>query len=527
MNPISKQDLFVSSHSFRHVGDEYKAIDKNALYDSCLPASPKKMFLAQRVGLTGIMNESCVYLDYPPGRGKSRMAIEAIRHLVRGSRGIHKVLVLVMNDAGVEGWKEQFDEYGPELKVSYLSSRIRSERHQQVMEFSGNVLVVTYPSLLSIMCSLPIGGKTRKHRQVDMQKAVGFSALFDMVVFDEAREIGNPSALRFQLCSILSRNKKKRVCMSATPFSRDPAPLWSQGFVLDEGKTFGNNFFAFRSIFYRRINVRWGNGIDYQYNHRFNPHLNRLFSNLAISYNPDECDIDMPEVTSAVLPIPQSEDVKQYSRLVASGIRAIHKSGYDKALIENVYMTQRRLASAFIRDVENGIGGQFVPVDVDFSDSPKMDTLIPLIQDCIRTGKMIIYVHFIHSGQRIAQQLKKLGIEYAEMYGDSHKNQEYVRFRDVPDVKVMIAHPKSGGVGLNLQFAPYMVFYEIPDSPDVYYQALHRSIRAGSSNHVFVWHFLTTGSCEPKIWKWLQAGKDAWHEILNHPKEFLEGISSD
>ena len=519
---LSRADLFVAAHSFRDLGGSYKIMEKSDLMDSCLPSSPKKMYDCQRVGMTAIVSEPHVYLDYPPGTGKTRIGIEAVRHLIRAKK-VRSVLVVTINSASALGWKDQLEEYSPELECSVLSANSRENRRKEVLDFSGQVMVVTYSSLLSIMCK---ASSDKRGRQIDEDAARGFSGLFDMVLFDEAREIGNPDTLRFRLCCILADKKVRRVAMSATPFSKDPTPLWSQSFVLDGGRTMGSNFFAFRNVFYRRINVRWGNGIDYKYNSTFNKHLKTLFSNLCVKYDLAECEIDMPEVVSTNLLVEQSKEYEKYGELMDEGRRAIFNSGFsDLSAIENWYLVQRRLASSFIREVEVLDNLKPVVHDIDFPTNPKLDVLMPIVEDCVRNGKMILYVNFIHSGDVVCKALDKLGITYAKMYGDSNKNEEYLKFKNNPQTRVLVTHPRSGGVSLNLQFANYMAFYELPESPDLYYQAVHRAIRIGGKSHVFIWHTLVENSIEVEIMRYLQEGKNLWKEILDHPEKLVGLLS--
>ncbi len=66
---------------------------------------------------------------------------------------------------------------------------------------------------------------------------------------------------------------------------------------------------------------------------------------------------------------------------------------------------------------------------------------------------------------------------------------------------MLVVNIASGGEGLNLQDANFVLFYEPVDRPDVYRQALKRCHRTGQKKHVYIYQFLTKNTVEDKIFK--------------------------
>ncbi|MDA3834559.1 MAG: hypothetical protein PF495_14330, partial [Spirochaetales bacterium] len=90
---------------------------------------------------------------------------------------------------------------------------------------------------------------------------------------------------------------------------------------------------------------------------------------------------------------------------------------------------------------------------------------------------------------------------YGGKLGGTGKNNKYIReFLDDPNVKYMVASPKSIGIGLNLQSAcRYILFMETPLTSNEFNQAYQRVVRSGQDMKCTVKFAVATGTIQEKI----------------------------
>jgi len=78
-------------------------------------------------------------------------------------------------------------------------------------------------------------------------KASPFNALW----IDESTKFKSHDSKRFDLLVDMLPLFKRRHIMTGTPSPRNLLDLWSQMYLLDEGKTLGNNFYKFRKKYFK------------------------------------------------------------------------------------------------------------------------------------------------------------------------------------------------------------------------------------------------------------------------------------
>jgi SNF2 family DNA or RNA helicase len=99
---------------------------------------------------------------------------------------------------------------------------------------------------------------------------------------------------------------------------------------------------------------------------------------------------------------------------------------------------------------------------------------------------VIVWAVFRENYERIRKVCHKLKAGYVELHGDvaEGKRQENIhKFNNDDEVRVLIGHPGSGGIGVNLIAASYAVFYSRTFSLEHSVQAEARNYRGGSDIH--------------------------------------------
>lgn len=129
-----------------------------------------------------------------------------------------------------------------------------------------------------------------------------------------------------------------------------------------------------------------------------------------------------------------------------------------------------------------------------YKNTPKDEVLIEMLESMVPQNKVLLWACWRENYVRLAAILKKLGIQFVEVHGaisDSKKRKNVQAFKTDPAISVMLGHPGSGGIGLNLTVAQYSIFYSRTFSLEHYLQARARNHRGGAkeAGHTSITHY--------------------------------------
>jgi SNF2 family DNA or RNA helicase len=115
--------------------------------------------------------------------------------------------------------------------------------------------------------------------------------------------------------------------------------------------------------------------------------------------------------------------------------------------------------------------------------------------------------------------LKKLKERFPEAQELSDSNLDMWR---AGKIKIMLAHPQSGGIGLNLQCnegqIAQVVWYDLPWSSENYIQANARVYRQGQEKPVIIHHILLGGTIDEQVVKVLDGKISGQDALMNELK---------
>lgn len=138
-------------------------------------------------------------------------------------------------------------------------------------------------------------------------------------------------------------------------------------------------------------------------------------------------------------------------------------------------------------------------------------------------NKVIVFSYFTSTVEFLKQQYADLNP--AVINGSSGNKDKAVRkFLDDPTCRIIIINWLSGGAGLNLQIANYMLFYEQPTVPQHAIQAIARSHRGGQDKAVNVVFFKVKGTLMAKSLKQLLDKDRQVNEVVRDKHEMLHEL---
>ena len=190
-----------------------------------------------------------------------------------------------------------------------------------------------------------------------------------------------------------------------------------------------------------------------------------------------------------------------------------HRALYQKLVRERVLEVNGKVIDAVLAQSLRMKCLQIVTTPEDFTDDTKIDnsvkaTLLELVDDLgVKNNdlgepsqeKVVVFANFRRSVEAIASWFPDL---YPALIYGGHPNhdKERTRFLEDPKCRMLIANPRAGGVGLNLQsVCRYVIFAEPTSVPGEFKQASERVYRSGQTRVVSMWILKALGTISPKL----------------------------
>lgn len=417
----------------------------------------------------------CGGLFFDVGTGKTCCAINILRHKYSQHKRLLRTLVLGPPII-IENWRREFFVHSNIKEKDVLSlygpgkDRYRKfmlNAYETILDEvvpSSKIFITNYEALL----------------MKDLYSAI-LKWKPEAIIFDESHKLKNPTSKRTKKAIELSQTAAYRFILTGTPVLNSPMDLFSQFLVMDRGETFGKNFFAFRGTYFVDKNA----GMPTQ---RYFPNwvirqgaleeMNKKMRRLASVAKKKDC-LSLPPYIQTTIKVPMlPEQAKMYKDMKKDFVAFIE----GKEVVATMAMTKAlrlmQIASGFAKDVEGK--------EHSLGVTPKMEALEELLETITVDNKVIIWAVWKENYGQIRSVCEKLKIRSVELTGDTPANKRFEivdDFNNNPETKVLIGHPGSGGVGVNLIAASYSIFYSRTFSLEHSLQAEARNYRGGSEIH--------------------------------------------
>ncbi|OUM63433.1 hypothetical protein PIROE2DRAFT_43390, partial [Piromyces sp. E2] len=144
----------------------------------------------------------------------------------------------------------------------------------------------------------------------------------------------------------------------------------------------------------------------------------------------------------------------------------------------------------------------FNEVDSD-SVNVKVNRLLnDLLRDRQMNDKSIVFSQWTKVFDLLDGHLKKANINYVRLDGQMSRikrNESIQKFKNDPNISVMLISLKAGGLGLTLTVASRVYLFEPHFNPAAENQAIDRVHRLGQVKPVFVYHYIIENTIEENI----------------------------
>lgn len=479
-------------HTFRKMVKNFKTIS-DADYE--VPGSLKRVMRGyQKNGFKWLKTlESCQFggiLADDMGLGKT---IQAISFLLSAKN--EGVTTLVVAPASlVFNWGEEFQRFGPELKVQLITGD-QQERQKKIEEYSEYDVSVTSYDLLRRDISYYEGKK------------------FTYEIIDEAQYIKNHTTAAAKAVKVI--DSRMRIALTGTPIENRLSELWSIFDFLMPG--FLYSYEVFKKDVETQIVKYDDKDAMARLQRMVGPFIMRRLKTDVLKDLPDKLEEVRYVKFDKVQQTAYDAQVVHMQEMLAKQDDADFNKNKIKILAELTRLRQICCDPSLCFDNYQG-------------ESAKLDSCIELVQSAIDGGhKMLLFSQFTSMLEIIKTRLEQQKISCYVITGETAKEKrlQLVKAFNEDDVPVFLISLKAGGVGLNLTGADVVIHYDPWWNVAAQNQATDRAHRIGQKKKVTVYKLIARHSVEEKILKLQETKRDLAEQVMNGELGQLGSMSRD
>ena len=310
------------------------------------------------------------------------------------------------------------------------------------------------------------------------------------LIVDESSRFKSPSAKRWKSLKNALKTFEHRYILTGTPTPKSYLDLWCQVGILDLGQRLGRSMTGYKDKFFlpdardRRTGVVW----SWKLRPGAREEIDALLADICVSLKAED-----------YLNMPQRQDIAHTIQWGKHG-----KSVYDTMRKDTVVQIGDQTLTAVSAGVLTGKLLQITSGEIYDEDKgivevheEKMDYLIDMMDET----PTIVFYNFKHSLRRLQEAFPNAVVmdpDDMEMLGRWNRG----------EIPMLLCHPKSAGIGLNMQCnvgdTAQIIWFDLPWSSEDYLQANARLFRQGQTKPVIIHHLCMEKSIDNQVMDVLQ-----------------------
>ena len=399
------------------------------------------------------------------GLGKTA---QALAHLLleKEAGRLDRPALIVLPTSLIFNWKNEAARFAPSLSILSLHGAERKGRFAEIRQH--DVVLTTYPLLWRDAHELT------KHQ-------------YHLLILDEAQTVKNA---RSQGAEAVRRiDARHRLCLTGTPLENHLGELWSQFDFLLPGFLGDSNTFT----------KYWRTPIEKQGDAQRRNLLARRIRPFILRRKKEEVARELPPKTIIVRKVELAGSQRDLYETVRAAMDSMVREevaskgfGRSQIVILDALLKLRQVCCD--PRLVKAVSAQRV------KERAKLELLMTMLPEQVDEGRRILlFSQFTSMLALIEAELKRAGLDYVILTGDTKDRETPVRRFQAGEVPIFLISLKAGGVGLNLTAADTVIHYDPWWNPAVENQATDRAHRLGQDKPVFVYKLIIAGSIEEKI----------------------------
>jgi SNF2 family DNA or RNA helicase len=324
--------------------------------------------------------------------------------------------------------------------------------------------------------------------------------VFTNLVIDESSRFKDSSTKRFKALKKHLKGFSRRLILTGTPTPQGMADLWSQVGILDLGERLETSLTKFRDKYMTPDQMNRHTRVVYSWKLKPGAYdiINQNIQDVCFSLKAEDY-LQLPECTKLYHKIEIDKNVRsKYDELRKNMVVEVEK---EKITVPTAASLANKLLQFTSGAVYNEDGE---PQEVHRS---KLERLESIMEES--SSPTLVFYHFKHSLQRIRLQFPEAVVL------DDDNIEAWRR----GEIRMLLAHPQSGGIGLNLQCnvgdTAQTVWFDLPWSSENYIQANARIYRQGQEKPVIIHHLTVSNSIDEQVVKVLDGKINLQDALLN------------
>ena len=399
-------------------------------------------FEHQNRAIAAAMLQPRLWINAAYGTGKTRIALEIIK------RKKAKALVIAPLTLIETSWRGDWERFGYNQTTQFWN--MRDEKYCVLGNFSSLLGIVNPETFIK----KPPGGE------------------WDMLVFDEASRLKCRTTKIAKAVYEMSKRVKSVYLLSGNLAPNSEEEYFSPIRCLDE-TVFGSSYYGFMGRYFNASQGYAPGGVKFK-KWAIKPEMRQDLAERLKKVSIRIGKEDAPELPPQTF-ITREVELEPEQRKIYETIKRdkILELQGKTVVAQNVIVELLRLrqaASGFLYAPDGTALGVGVA---------KLDALRSVLEE-IGSEQVVIFSCWKEEIRQIKELLgEKAGCVYGEAT-EGEKNEAIKAFQG-GDIRYLICHPRSGGVGLNLQRASYAVYASLDYSLEGYEQSLARIHRSGQT----------------------------------------------
>ena len=413
-------------------------------------------------------------LFLPPGLGKTATTLTIIAEQFKG-----KTLIIAPKRVAQTVWDTEISKWQHLSKLT-CSKILGSEKQRlDALAAEANIYIINLENV-AWLCGL------------------SNKLVYTNLVIDESSRFKDPSTKRFKALKKHLKGFSRRLILTGTPTPQGLPDLWSQVGILDLGDRLETSLTKFRDKYLAPDQMNRHTHVVYSW--KLRPDMDKVIqakvSDICFSLKAEDY-LQLPPLTNLYHKIDLDPQVRnKYDELRKNMVADIGKETITAP-------TAATLAGKLLQFTSGAVYGQ--DGEAQEVHRSKLEYLESIMEES--SSPTLVFYHFKHSLQRIRLQFPQAVVL------DDHNIAAWNR----GEIRMLLAHPQSGGIGLNLQCnageTAQTVWFDLPWSSENYIQANARIYRQGQEKPVIIHHLTVSNSLDEHVVKVLE-GKINLQEAL-------------
>lgn len=454
---------------------------------------PHELYGYQKVGIDFLISNHGALLADDMGTGKTVMSTIAMRSLLY--RGLVRRILIVVPLSVIKQWHDHIADWASDIIEQTVI--VQGTNRELLWQTPMIVYITTYDTLANDVIGRRLKSKTGKLKKSESKVVTGN---FDLVILDEAHRISNVNSNRFKSVTTAAQTAKFRWALTGTPVQNNT-----------------NDLLALMNFILPGQNIITADMPQTQIANNIAPYILRRRKMDVIK--------DLPPKIHQEIWLTMSENqVRQYRQAYLGIQQKMQSLGSNASSFEIKVLFHR--STMLLKQLCNFAQGA--------ANSPKTEELKDQLLEITAIGeKAIVFTQFIDEGLRkIERSLKSEGLGCAVIWGgqsQKERESEIKRFKDNPQITVLIASVKTAGEGLNLTEASYVIHFDHWWNPATMRQAEDRAHRKGQTKTVNVYSYWVKDSIDEQIRQILKTKTDLFDKLVDNlsEKSIEDALSDD